>query len=87
MNISHNYDHYVQKHLGVKTRGCVSGCFFSSSSYVRIGKPTTTVHFAMKFLNYFGLLMGHGEGGVWWGPNALTSHRMVNRNTSGERNI
>ena len=96
MNICHNYDHYVQKHLGVKTRGCVSGCFFSSSSYVRIGKPTTTVHFAMKFLNYFGLLMGHGEG-VWGGVQmqnlvsnwqkrfvlAITSHRMVNQNTSG----
>ena len=31
---------------------------------MRIGNPTTTtVHFAMKFLNYFGLLMEHGEGG------------------------
>ena len=101
MNISHNYDHYVQKHLGVKTRGCVSGCFFSSSGYVRIGNPTTTVHFAMKFLNYFGLLKGMVKG-VWGGVQkmqnlvsnwqksfvlALTSHRMVNRNTSGERNI
>ena len=100
MNISHNYDHYVQKHLGVKTGGCDSGCFFSSSSYVRIGNPTTTVHFAMKFLNHFGLLRGMVKG-EWGGVQiqnlvsnwqksfvlALTSHRMVNRNTSGERNI
>ena len=69
---------------------------------MRIGKPTTTVHFAMKCLNYFGLLRGimkGGGGGVWvqvqnlvvnWQESfvlALTSHRMVNRNTSGERNI
>ena len=37
---------------------------------MRIGNPTTTVHFAMKFLNYGGLLRGHGEGGVGWGPSA-----------------
>ena len=31
---------------------------------MRIGKPTTTVHFAMKCLNYFGLLRGMVKG-VW----------------------
>ena len=29
---------------------------------MRIGNPTTTVHFAMKFLNYFGLLRGMVKG-------------------------
>ena len=68
---------------------------------MRIGNPTTSVHFAMKFLNYFGLLRGMVKG-VWGGVQkmqnlvsnwqksfvlALTSHRMVNQNTSGERNI
>ena len=67
---------------------------------MRIGNPTTTVHFAMKFLNYGGLLRGVVKG-VWGGVQvqnlvsnwqksfvlALTLHRMVNRNTSGERNI
>ena len=33
---------------------------------MRIGKPTTTVHFAMKFLNYFGLLRGMVKE-VWGG--------------------
>ena len=37
---------------------------------MRIGNPTTTVHFAMKFLNYFGLLRGMVKGVVGWGPNA-----------------
>ena len=54
----------------------------------------------MKFLNYFGLLRGMVKG-VWGGVQmqnlvgnwqksfvlVLTSHRMVNQNTSGERNI
>ena len=58
---------------------------------MRIGNPTTTVHFAMKFLNYFGLLRGMVKG-VWGGVQkmqnlvsnwqksfvlALTSRRMV----------
>ena len=57
---------------------------------MRIGNPTTTVHFAMKFLNYFGLLRGmvKGVGGGVQMQNlvsnwqksfvlALTSRRMV----------
>ena len=58
---------------------------------MRIGNPSTSVHFAMKFLNYFGLLRGmvKGVGGGVQMQNlvsnwqksfvlALTSHCMVN---------
>ena len=56
MSISHNIIITICENIkGVKTRGCVSGCFFSSSSYIRIGKPTTTLHFAVRFLIYFSL--------------------------------
>ena len=78
MNICHNYDYYLQKHLGVKTRGCVSVCLFGSSSYMRIGKPTTTVHFAVRSLKYSDLSPVQRLKGVWWrgggvGPSAKFS--------------
>ena len=58
---------------------------------MRIGNPNTSVHFAMKFFNYFGLLRGMVKG-VWGGVQmqnlvsnwqksfvlALTLHCMVN---------